>query len=54
MKERLKTLTTVVNSKILPKIMKNIEIRNSHNITSNKVVDQEYGIELYEKLKRLF
>jgi len=49
MKERLKSLTINVNSKILPKIIKNREIRNSHNITSNKVVDEENGIEINEK-----
>jgi len=52
MKERLYSLSnTNVNSKLLPKIIKNREVRNGHNITSNKVIDEESGIYDFEKIK---
>jgi len=33
---------------VLPKIIENREIRNSHNITSNKIVDEETGKKIFE------
>ena len=54
MKDRLRSLREATNnSKLLPKIIKNREVRNGHNITSNIIIDEKTGKNFTENI-RLF
>lgn len=55
LRERLKSINeTSFNKKLFPKIAQNKMIRDGHLLTSNKVIDEETGSEIFLKIRRLF